>query len=134
MVLLRDPVYFQLMYPGFQITGREYLIDIRHAFTGQTRQEWLDDGGLHDNLLTPELWVIDIFSLQLAWPQLYVHDNTGCHDEFGPHRIFQQTQEEFERAVSEASQELWSKQAKIQGLNPCIYSLIYEVALLLPSR
>lgn len=133
-VLLRDLTFFRLMYGGFPIAGRDFAIDIRHALTGQTREDWLVDGGSFDDLLRPELWVIDILSLQLAYPKLYVHDDGGCQDDFRYHRVVQQSPGEFERNTTGLDKVLLARQAKIQGLNPCIYTLLYDVLPLLPSR
>lgn len=133
-VLLRDSTFFRLMYGGFPIAGRDFTLDIRHVLTGQTREEWLTEGGSYDDLLRPELWVIGILSLQLAYPKLYVHDSAGCQDGFGYHRTVQQSPAQFERSVLETDRESWARQAKVQGLNPCIYTLLYEVLPLLPSR
>lgn len=141
-VLLRSGNFFEDMYPGFhKLRGRECNLDIVHIATGQERGKWLANGGSLDALLDVNAWAIGIASLQNQHHKLYVHDDQPdglnlCRDGFG-HRHFAYQGTQLDRCLAKAEAtvglETWRRQAGIQGVNPCIYSVIQGWILTLPT-
>lgn len=141
-VLLRSGDFFEYMYPGFRgLRGRECELDIVHIESGQERGKWLADGGSPDTLLDVNAWAIGIASLQNQYHKLYVHDDRPdglnlCRDGFG-HRHFAYTGVHLDRYFAKAEATIgldaWHRQARVQGVNPCIYSVIQGWIPTLPS-
>jgi hypothetical protein len=133
-ILLRDTVFFQLVFPGWDIKGRQYHLDIRHVYTGQTRQEWLDSlvGEVYDvyDLLNPHLWVIEMGSLRREWHKLFVYaQHWRCVDAtnhakwlvFWP---YDYARRNIDRLVSHDQRADWERQGYMQRINPCVYSVL----------
>lgn len=131
MILLRDRTFFNLMYPKFSIAGRSFDFDIRHRLTGWTREEWLQDADdCYELLSAPEMWVISIASLRREYHKLYVHDeHWRCpdavnHDNYR-HMLSVEYAEIFiSQLALVTDRDTWVQQARVQGLNPCVYSVI----------
>lgn len=140
--LLKDSVYFETLYPGAGIRGRDYELDVLHIASGQRRDKWLIDGGDPIELFVPSAWAIGIMSLKNQYHKLYVHDEQSdginvCRDGFGHHNRGLE-QAHLDRLLSriEASigLEEWDLQAKTQGVNPCIYTFVQRwIVTTLPS-
>lgn len=131
MILLRDRTFFNLMYPKYMITGRQYDLEIRHVATQATREEWIreaDDG--YELLSKPEMWEISLESLRLAYDKLYVHDEQWrCPDEVNHDNYRYMVPAKYAEmhiaALTPLSEiETWVDQARVQRINPCVYSLI----------
>ena len=140
-VLLHNDAYLEYMYPGFGLRGRGCDLDIVHIATGQERGKWLANGGDPDALLDVDAWAIGIASLQNQYHKLYVHDDRPdglnvCRDGFG-HRHFAYTGVHLDRYFAKAEATIgldaWHRQARVQGVNPCIYSVIQGWIPTLPS-
>lgn len=140
-VMLRSGGFFEYMYPGFGLRGRGCDLDIVHIATGQERGKWLANGGSPDVLLDVNTWAIGIASLQNQYHKLYVHDEQPdginlCRDGFG-HQQFAYQGIHLERYLTKAEAtiglDVWQRQARIQGINPCIYSVIQRWILTLPT-
>lgn len=141
-VLLRNDAFFQYAYPGFGLRGRECDFDFLHIATGQSRDkmfiEGIDDS---DMLLDPNAWAIGIMSLKNQYHKLYVHDDRPdgynlCRDGFGHHnRGLERVQVDrlLSRIEASIGVEEWDRQAKVQGLNPCIYTFVQRWVMTLPS-
>ena len=130
-ILLRDSIFFKLMYWGFFIMGRPYELDVRHRVTGQTRKEWIKDADdPYELLSTPEMWLISIESLQMESHKLYVHDeHWRCpdavnHDNYRYMIPAEYAENHISRLTSLSEIDNWQQQARVQGVNPCVYSFI----------
>lgn len=141
-ILMRDSAFFEYMYPGFRgLRGRDYELDIVHIESGQERGKWLANGGNPDALLNTDAWAIGIDSLRNQYHKLYVHDErpdgyNRCRDGFG-HRHFAYRGVHLDRCLARAEAtvglETWHRQARVQGVNSCIYSVIQGWVLTLPT-
>lgn len=130
-ILLRDTVFFRLMYPGFPVTGRQYQLDIRHITTGQTREEWLDETNDYDALIDPSLWVISTESLKSQYHLLYVHDvrddgYNRCRDWFYHGKYPSRPTKREAQLFGQPDQ---VEQARVQGHSACVYALIQRWVL-----
>jgi hypothetical protein len=140
--LLSDSTFYELMYPGTSFRGREYELEVVHIKTGLSREKWLIDGGDANELLNSQAWAIGIMSLKNQYHKLYVHDDkldgyNLCRDGFNHHnRGLERVHVDRLLSRIEASIGLdeWHRQAKIQGVNPCIYTFVQRwVITSLPS-
>lgn len=133
-ILLRDMLFFLLMYPGWDIKGRQYQLDIRHVYTGQTREEWVADidNGVYDinDLLNPHLWLIELGSLRREYGKLFVyHQHWRCTDTINHTKwlnlgSYQDAQRNIDALVSHDQRAAWEHQGYIQRINPCVYSVL----------
>ncbi len=141
-VLLKDDVFYATLFPGTDIRGRNYELDVLHIASGERRDKWLIDGGNPVELLVPGLWAIGIMSLKNQYHKLYVHDDQPdgyniCRDGFG-HRNHGLERIHLDRLLSRIDASIgrdeWDRQAKVQGVNPCIYTFVQRwVMTTLPS-
>lgn len=141
-VLLRNDAFFRYAYPGFGLRGRECDIDFLHIATGRSRDKMFVDGiDDTDMLLDLDAWAIGIMSLKNQYHKLYVHDDQPdgynlCRDGFGHHnRGYERTHVDryLSRIEALIGLEEWDRQAKTQGLNPCVYTFIQRWVMTLPS-
>jgi hypothetical protein len=139
---LKDTSFFKTMYPGVNVRGRDYELDVLHIPSGQKRDKWLIDGGNPIELLVPSIWAIGVMSLKNEYHKLYVHDEQSdginvCRDGFGHHnRGLERSHLDrlLPRIEASIGLEEWNRQAKIQGVNPCIYTFVQRWAVMaLPS-
>ena len=131
MILLRDRTFFDLMYPKCMITGRQYDLEIRHMTTHATREEWIREADdAYELLSKPEMWEISLESLRLAHHKLYVHDeHWRCPDEVNHDNYRYMVPAKYaEMYIAELTPlseiGVWVDQARVQRINPCVYSLI----------
>lgn len=131
MILLRDRTFFNLMYPKYMITGRQYDLEIRHVATKATREEWVRDADdVYELLSRPEMWEISLESLRRVYHKLYVHDEQWrCPDEVNHDNYRYMVPAKYAdlhiaqlTPLSEIG--TWVDQARVQRINPCVYSLI----------
>lgn len=141
-VLLSDSTFYELMFPGTSFRGREYELDVIHIKENLSREKWLINGGDANELLNPQAWAIGVMSLKNSYHKLYVHDDHPdgynlCRDGFGHHnRGLERTHVDrlLSRIEATIGLEEWDRQAKIQGVNPCIYTFVQRwVITTLPS-
>jgi hypothetical protein len=133
-ILLRDVLFFQLAYPGWDITGCQYQLYVRHVATGQTREEWMKDpdSRMYDvyDLLNPHLWLIGIESLNRQYSKLFVHyPNWRCPDETDHTKWLNLSSDDYaerqiDALVSRERRSLREQQIRVQGINPCVYSVL----------
>lgn len=131
MILLRDRTFFDLMYPKCGIVGRQYDLEIRHATTHVAREEWTREADdVYELLSRPEMWEISLASLRSAHHRLYVHDeHWRCPDEVNHdnyrYMVPARYAEMHIAALTPLSErETWIDQARVQRINPCVYSLV----------
>jgi hypothetical protein len=135
-VLLQDRVFFGLRYPESGVVGRPFALDVLHATTLQTREDWLGSSKDPDMLMlcNPALWLIGQESLKSQYHRLYVHQtradhsvDNNCHDGQGHYRYV--APHGYSSDLRHLNAEVLDQQASEQGLNPCIYSFLHEWVL-----
>jgi hypothetical protein len=134
-ILLRDAVFFLLMYPGWNLQGCQYQLEVRHVYTGQTREEWVKSirsGVAYDitDLLNPHLWLIERQSLRAQYHKLFIYDpHWHCHEGTNHNRLLVRTPPAYaelaiDRLVPPERRADWRTQVRIQAINPCVYSIL----------
>lgn len=130
-VLLQDRTFFALHSPESDAAGRPFVLDVWHAVTHQTREEWMDSSKDTNLLRKADLWLIGSESLRSQYHRLYVHQvrNDGsidnyCHDNQGHHRYV--SSHGHSSDMRHIDPDTLDRQADEQGLNPCIYSFLHE--------
>jgi hypothetical protein len=132
--LLQDRLFFEYYHPKGDVVGRDYVLDVRHVITGQTREEWIAIHGVSEVLRSPAEWVIGIDSLKRQYHRLYVHRQEAdgsynqCRD--GHHHQRYVAAQGYSSDMRDITSEELDKQANEQGLNPCVFSSLYEWILL----
>lgn len=133
-ILLRDVLFFQLMYPGWDLKGCQYQLEVRHVCTGQTRQEWIadKDSEVYDvfDLLNPHLWLIELESLMWQYHKLFVYQpDWRCPDATDHSKWLTRwspadAERNIDHLVSRDERATWERQVYVQRINPCVYSLL----------
>lgn len=144
--LVRDRAFYRLFPVKSEIVGRPFELDIRHKETGKTRDQWAIEvstrGHLHrwSELQEPKLWVIGKESLIMQYPLLYVdHDeHWRCEDSVKHDKyLYTMPRHDVDKLLaslpSEADRQNWQEQARIQDINPCVFTLIHWWVLTLPT-
>ncbi len=131
--LLRDSKFFEWCYPGGEVTGRQYELDVRNVVTGQTREEWLGSSGNLEELRDPALWMVSIDSLKCQYHKLYVHwahrdgSINTCSDK-DRHRQYVSSHG-YSTDMRHIDPDILNRQAKHQDINPCFYAVLHEWVL-----
>lgn len=127
--LLQDEEFFRYRYPDQNVTGRPYVLDIRHVVTGQTRQQWLAThaDADRDELRHSTMWMIGIASLRREYHKLYVHKQyengvNVCQDYYHHRNTVQPYG--YIGELQQIDPDVLDQQANEQGINPCIYSFL----------
>lgn len=134
-ILLRDITFFRLAYPGWNIKGCQYQLEVRHVYTGQTREEWVREIVNSDiytiyDLLNPHLWLISADSLKNEYHKLFVHwSHWHCQDVVNHAKWLallpdNYAELEIDRLVPEGQRAVWERQVRVHGINPCVYSVL----------
>lgn len=134
-ILLRDITFFLLAYPGWDIKGCQYQLEVRHVYTGQTREEWAKDIINSDiyniyDLLNPYMWLISAESLQNEYHKLFVHwPHWRCPDITDHTRWLsvlpdEDAELEVNRLVQGGRYAVREQQVRVHGINPCVYSVL----------
>lgn len=130
-VLLQDRTFFALYHPEGGVEGRPYRLEVRHAVTLQTREEWVTLSNDTNSLRDPVLWLIGADSLRAQYHRLYVHQirhdgsvDNNCRDGRGHHRYV--SPHGYSSDLRHIDPEILDRQANEQGVNPCIYSFLHE--------
>lgn len=143
--LLRDRNFYRLFPVKSNVIGRPFELDVRHKVTGRTRDEWAREiamqGHLHrwSELQEPKLWVIGKESLMSQYNLLYVdHDkrwhctDSVRHDAYAYSMPPGEVDKLLISLPSSADRQDWVEQARVQDINPCVYSLVHWWMATLP--
>ncbi|MET0979766.1 MAG: hypothetical protein ABWX90_00745 [Candidatus Saccharimonadales bacterium] len=131
--LLQDMTFFERHRVQGGVVGRPYRLEVRHAATLQTREEWLESPQDTELLRSPALWLVGIESLKAQLHRLYVHQvydgvvDNNCRDGRGHARYV--SAHGYSTDMCHMSADDLDRRAHEQGLNPCIYSFLREWVL-----
>ena len=131
-ILLQDMLFFLNAYPGQNVQGCQYQLDVRHVYTGQTREEWIESVHVYDifDLRNPRLWLIHRRSLLEQYHRLFVYDpDWHCRDETDHSRLMVRVSPHYaelaiDSLVPRERRDEWREQVRVQNINPCVYSIL----------